>query len=581
MNLAMPELGVSHGGTRGCTKNLVVRVLASRWFMVFASILIMSVNGTLYMFGLYSNDIKTSMGYDQSTLNLIGFFKDLGGNLGISAGLIYEVVPPWAILSIGAVMNFSSYFLIWLSVTGRIAKPRVWQMCLYTCTGANSLSFSNTAALVTSVKNFPHNRGIVIGLLKGFIGLSGAIITQLYHALYGDDSTALILLIAYLPAIVSLAFLPTVRIIKFVARKEDVKVFSDFLYISLGLAGFLMAIIVLQSKLQFSRLEYIGTAVIVLVLSLCVPLCIVIYEEIKLAKLRKAIDNPSRCELPPAALEPQSGWSRALTCPNPISCVADILKPPERGEDYSILQAIFSIDMLIIFIATTCGVGGILAAIDNLGQIGESMGYPAHSMAAFVSLISIWNYLGRVAAGFSSEILLAKYKFPRPLMLSIVILCSCAGHVLVACAVPGSLYPSSMIMGFCLGAQVPLVSSIISEIFGLKHYATLYNVGTLSSPVGSYIFNVKVAGLLYDQEAAKQMEALGLKRKAGEALRCRGVQCYRTAFAVLAASTMFGCLVSLALVIRTWKFYKGDVYKKFTEETTAAEDVHDEKTDEK
>ncbi|CAI0410904.1 unnamed protein product [Linum tenue] len=40
----------------------------------------MSAAGATYMFGLYSADIKSSLGYDQTTLNLLSFFKDLGGN---------------------------------------------------------------------------------------------------------------------------------------------------------------------------------------------------------------------------------------------------------------------------------------------------------------------------------------------------------------------------------------------------------------------------------------------------------------------------------------------------------------------
>lgn len=73
---------------------------------------------------------------------------------------------------------------------------------------------------------------------------------------------------------------------------------------------------------------------------------------------------------------------------------------------------------------------------------------------------------------------------------------------------------ASVIIGFCLGAQLPLSSAIISEILGLKHYSTLYHIGSISSPVGSYIFNVKVAGHLYDKEALKQMDALGLISRA-------------------------------------------------------------------
>ena len=96
-------------------------VITGRWFMIFASCLIMAVSGATYMFGLYSNEVKASLGYDQSTLNLISFFKDLGANLGIFSGLINEISPPWVILAMGATMNFIGYFMIWLSVTSRIA----------------------------------------------------------------------------------------------------------------------------------------------------------------------------------------------------------------------------------------------------------------------------------------------------------------------------------------------------------------------------------------------------------------------------------------------------------------------------
>jgi hypothetical protein len=435
---------------------------------------------------------------------------------------------------------------------------------LYICLGSNSQPFVNTGGLVTCIKNFPESRGIVIGVLKGYTGLSGAVLTQLYHAFYGDDSKSLILLIAWLPAAISLAFLPTMRIMKASLGhpNEIIKLFYNFLYISLSLAGFLMIIIIVEKRVAFTKGEYGGSAAVVLFL-LFLPLSVVVKDEYKLWKSKKEAmnDPPTPTPLKITAVEPNQSVPTEQ-----VSCWKTAFQQPDRGDDYTIVQALFSIDMLVIFFTTICGLGGSLTAIDNLGQIGKSLGYPKQSISTFVSLVSIWNYLGRVVAGITSEIFITKYKFPRPLMLTLILLLSCTGHLLIAFNVPSGVYVASVIIGFCFGAQWPLLFAIISELYGLKYYSTLFNFAAVASPIGSYLLNVRVAGHLYDKEAEKQLAALGLQRRAGEDLNCTGVECFKMSFIIITAVTFFGALVSLILVFRTGKFYKSDIYKKFRED---------------
>ncbi|KAL5217800.1 hypothetical protein ABZP36_018484 [Zizania latifolia] len=578
------------GGVHGAVAAVLLRevgtarfgrqVVLGRWFMVFACLLILSASGATYIFGIYSKVLKSSLGYDQRTLNTLSFFKDLGANVGVISGLINEVTPPWVVLATGAAMNLAGYLMIYLAIDGRTARPPVWLMCIYICVGANSQSFANTGALVTCVKNFPESRGIVLGLLKGFVGLSGAIFTQLYLAIYGDDAKSLVLLIAWLPAAISILFVHTVRIMPHRPSRRGLAsattsndAFFCFLYISIALAIYLLTMIVVQNQINFSHAAYTVSAT-ALLLVLFLPLVVVIRQEYRIKReLDESLCDPPTVTVEKPAAAPALQMSANTTTAKteeeasssspPSSCLGSCLRhmfnPPAQGEDYSILQALVSVDMLVLFLATICGVGGTLTAIDNMGQIGQSLGYPAKSVKTFISLISIWNYAGRVTSGFASEIFLTRYKFPRPLMLTLVLLLACVGHLLIAFGVPQSLYAASVIIGFCFGAQWPLLFAIISEVFGLKYYSTLYNFGSVASPIGAYVLNVRVTGYLYDLEAAKQHGG----SLAGGDKTCLGVQCFMKSFLIITASTVAGALVSLVLVWRTRDFYKGDIYAKF------------------
>lgn len=154
-----------------------MEIIKNKWIAAVASIWIQCTSGSLYTFSIYSPVLKSSQGYDQSTLDTVSVFKDIGANAGILSGLLYSTVAvpqgrrfyvggPWIVLLGGAIQCFAGYFLMWLSVTGILSRPPVSVMCLYMFMAAHAQSFFNTADVVTAVHNFRDYSGTIVGIMK-------------------------------------------------------------------------------------------------------------------------------------------------------------------------------------------------------------------------------------------------------------------------------------------------------------------------------------------------------------------------------------------------------------------------------
>ena len=151
-----------------------LRISSSKWIATVASIWILCSCGA-DTFSIYSSVLKSSQGYDQSTLDMVAFFKDFGSNSGVLAGLLYSSVTvnnnfwgggPWVVHTAGAIQNFFGYFMMWASVVGLIQRPPVALMCFFIFLSNHAAVFFATANLVTGVQNFPQSSGTIVGILK-------------------------------------------------------------------------------------------------------------------------------------------------------------------------------------------------------------------------------------------------------------------------------------------------------------------------------------------------------------------------------------------------------------------------------
>ncbi|KAH9531493.1 hypothetical protein CY35_19G041300 [Sphagnum magellanicum] len=404
----------------------VKRILKDRWLGLCLGMWMQACGGISYVFSLYSADLKHTLGYNQEMIDGFGTSKDIGGNVGIISGLLIDVTSAWFVLLVGGLLHFIFYFLLFLAATGRIT-PSYWQMCGIIMIGTNGATWFNTAVLVTCMRNFPSDRGVVVGLLKGFIGLSGAIFTQVYTAMYAPNTGPFLLLCATVPPLVAMVSMIVIRPIEAPKRKDDTdkSKFSTLYIVGIVLAFYLMAVILIQDMFVISKTMsclFMGVMLAILLLPGIIPWQISAGTQHKgynslpaeahtLSYSPKAdrSSNKQPMERKSPSLQAKSATTIDVS-PKSLENLLDTAKvftldTPSKhtvklGHDHTLLQAATTQDYWLLFFAMGCGTGSGLTAINNLAQMAESLG--SRSVGAFVALVSVWNFLGRMGSGFAS-----------------------------------------------------------------------------------------------------------------------------------------------------------------------------------
>lgn len=534
---------------------------ATKWTAAAASIWIQCSCGASYAFGIYSPILKSSQGYDQSTLDTISVFKDIGANAGILSGILYSAASrsgrlapprflrgPWVVHAAGAVQCFVGYFFLWLAVTGAIPRPHVAVMCLFMFLAAHAQTFFNTANVVTSVQNFPAYSGTVVGIMKGFLGLSGAVLIQVYQTLFAGKPATFLLMLAVLPTLLSLVLMFFVRVHPTGSRDDEKTFLNGFSLISMVLAAYIMFLIILENIFILSPWMRACTLTI-LILMLSSPLHVVIG-----AHKHDSEKSSSLPSLKSPLIKPNES-TKAEETVNGVADIPELQKAPisepilDAVDELNLVQAMRTVSFWLLFVAMLCGMGSGLATINNISQMGESLGYTAGERSTLVSLWSIWNFLGRFGAGFMSDIFLYKRGWARPLFMTFTLAAMTGGHIIIGSGVPGSLYVGSVLVGICYGSQWSLMPTITSEIFGVQHMGTIFNTIAIASPLGSYILSVKVIGYIYDEESRVDNS-------------CSGTHCFMLSFFILAGVSLFGFLVAVALLVKTRAVYAGIVHRR-------------------
>ncbi|KDP22609.1 hypothetical protein JCGZ_26440 [Jatropha curcas] len=593
-------------GTRACgvkeQRRMIQRLheefkafVNNRWLVFVCAMWVQSCAGIGYLFGSISPVIKSAMGYNQRQVAMLGVAKDLGDSIGLVAGALCEVLPIWAILLIGALQNVVGYGLVWLIVVQKLPALPLWVLCIAVFVGTNGETYFNTAVLVSCVQNFPKSRGPVVGILKGFAGLSGAILTQIYLMINFPTEASLIFMVAVGPPMVVIALMFIVRPVEGhkQVRPSDNSSFLFIYSICLILAAYILGMLILEDIVDLSQtlIKLLATVLIVLVLlPIAIPILLVCFSEPR-SRVEESLlpeadkqeggisrqeqdgnevilsevedEKPSDMEsLPASERHKRIAHLQAKLFQAAAEGAVRVKrkKGPRRGEDFTLMQALIKADFLLMFFSLILASGSGLTVIDNLGQICESLGYEDTNI--FVSMISIWNFLGRVGGGYFSEVIIRNFAYPRPVAMAVFQVIMAIGLFYYAMGWPGQIYVVSILIGLGYGAHWAIVPAAVSELFGLKSFGALYNFLTLSSTAGSLIFSGVIGSGIYDYYAEKQAGIQQLNSGSmrtthlwEESLTCKGSICYSLTCGIMSGVCIIAVILSLIVVRRTRSVY--------------------------
>ncbi|XP_015067613.1 protein NUCLEAR FUSION DEFECTIVE 4 [Solanum pennellii] len=536
------------------------------WVGLAAAVWVQIAAGSAYTFPLYSPALKSVLGFSQQQLTIIGVANDIGENVGILPGIACNKFPPWVILLVGLCLSFFGYGVLWLAVSQTVLSLPYWVLWLALVVATNSSAWMGTAVLVTNMRNFPLSRGTVAGILKGYIGLSAAVFTEIFAMVLNDSASDLLLFLTLGIPIICLAMMYFIRACT-PASGEDSSEHVHFLFTqaaSLLLAIYLLTTTILKTILSLnSSISYIlvGVMVILLMSPLVIPLKMTIFPSRH--KRPGKLDGSSN-----DLTEQEISFSQTTSLLTPISSEADLgsfregedisevdmllavgegavkkKRKPRRGEDFKFREAIIKADFWLLWFAYFFGVGSGVTVLNNLAQIGVALG--VNDTTILLSLFSFCNFLGRLGAGVVSEHFVRSKTIPRTFWMMITQILMIITFLLYASALSGTLYAATALLGICFGVQFGVMIPTSSELFGLKHFGIIFNFMQLGNPLGALLFSGLLAGYVYDTEAGKQQGS-----------HCLGPNCFRLTFLVLAGVSAFGSFLSMILTIRIRPVYQ-------------------------
>lgn len=477
--------------------------------------------GTSYGFSLYSEAMQHQMKLSSGELlnittipQVFGILSPLWGffvvRFGVRAGLIIGGL-------LGGVTLVLQYLVCMKTVS--FGPPAVSLLILAI------LQFQGQAAVTAvafpvPVQHYQQRRGKATALVKCFVGLSGAMVAQVFWLFVGNrphfektdkDSLLGLLLWALMSvggAFVALLFIPT-RAEPDPAKESDFRLNILFWFL---LAWGAFSIIV---GVEHSHLIHFILAIGLLVMMFALPGFLLFWR--RRGPLFNAATGGEQFEAPT-----QKSFAQMLT----------------------------TTECWCLFVCATGLISGGIVISNSISDILTAAGNDSAEVNVLAeTLYSSGNMLGRLTCMLPSDALVRR-GYPRPLILIFMMMLMCVSHTLflmlpASGGSEGLVAPAAFLGGYSFGSIWPHLVVIASELFGTASLSANYMFydGTVSC-VASLLIGRVLVGAVLDAHTEPH------------ALRCHGAGCFRLTHFVIIATNVVGILAALVMMRKSMPTYR-------------------------
>lgn len=532
-----------------------------RWHVFIASLLFTCTLGQSGCFSLYSSDLKTNLGYSQDDVDWLGVAKNAAIVYAIFLGGLYDQFGAFCLNVVGGLTAMLCFGLIWAAIEEYIdvSYLTMWWLHFFAYGATQGLE---VCPLIVCMVNFPKHKTWVSSLLLSGSGLSSAFFSE-YDSLNDDGSV--VLLCGLIPGVTCLLTWPLMHLYpdatysaaEIKATKRTMLYFLIMMAISVC---YMTAIDIAQIEIDFNYDGYAASiAGYVSLIAAMLAGGVVFW--------RWALNTEVQME--EALEEDQKGIAGQAESSVNLYDTFAVPEPKTKRKTIEwqegdtpywklVLALVTDWRYPLLVVGTYLSAGSVTMSTDNITQIALAVVGLKNTdhITRYTTTLQISMAAGRLA-GIFNDILLARFKTPRVVLMMIGYSMLCLGLYFFAETSEDKLFIACTFQTFGYGLASSILGAVIVDIwgettYGVSYMGVIFVTNFLGSLVGSIVFFVEE----YNDTA--QIEIDGTKY-------CFGNECFDATFYTMLWLSIIGILLYCVFSYATWEEHTKVVEKSLEE----------------